>query len=212
MFPSNGSMTRRPLPSPGSRWLLFPCFTGTMRRSDILPALPLRSVALAWRYRGCTRISLPRRRVQRRGPGVGKPVPHRPWSAETAGTPRFLGNPPVPLPCSSTPARPTRQALAARQHGPRYVHNEGSHDNNKPFGAQSHGLGTRCVRFVLSDATLASGCLPSSTGRDSHPQGSSERFQHVIHHMAFLLSQAFLAQGLALIIDPCCMKFPIGVR
>src|SRR5262249_61489100 len=47
--------------------------------------------------------------------------------------------------------------------GPRYVHNEGSHDNPN-FGAQSHGFGTRCLRFVrcltTRDARLASRCRP----------------------------------------------------
>ena len=32
------------------------------------------------------------------------------------------------MPCSSTPAGPIRQALRRHRHGPRYVHNEGSHD------------------------------------------------------------------------------------
>jgi len=41
----------------------------------------------------------------------------------------------------------THQATKVCRHGPRYVHNEGSHDN-LPFEAQSHGFGTRCLRFV----------------------------------------------------------------
>jgi REP-associated tyrosine transposase len=36
-FPRHGSMTRHPLPSTGSRRKLFPCFTGTTRRSDFSP-------------------------------------------------------------------------------------------------------------------------------------------------------------------------------
>jgi hypothetical protein len=72
-------------------------------------------------------------------------------------------NPCVPMPCSPTPAGPTRQAIRRSRRGPRYVHNEGSHDNNS-FGAQSHGLGTCCLRFVTclatGDARLASRCWP----------------------------------------------------
>src|SRR5205085_11044860 len=62
-------------------------------------------------------------------------------------------------PCSPTPAGPTRQALRRSRRGPRYVHDEGSHDKSS-FGAQSHGLGTRCLRFVTyiagRDARLTS--------------------------------------------------------
>jgi len=42
---------------------------------------------------------------------------------------------------------------------------------SKDFGARSHGIGTRCLRFAvevsLPHARLASGCWPSSAGRDS---------------------------------------------
>jgi len=42
----------------------------------------------------------------------------------------------------------TRQAQSRTcRHGPRYVHNEGSHDN-PAFEAQSHGFRTCCLRFV----------------------------------------------------------------
>jgi hypothetical protein len=41
----------------------------------------------------------------------------------------------------------TRPVTVCRR-GPRYVHNEGSHEN-LPFEAQSHGFGTRCLRFAL---------------------------------------------------------------
>lgn len=49
------------------------------------------------------------------------------------------------------------------------------------FGAQSHGLLARCLRFALAVADayarLASGWWPSLAGRDSDPLGSFERFQ-----------------------------------
>ncbi len=50
------------------------------------------------------------------------------------------------LPCSPTPVGPTHQALAMRRHGPRSVHDEGSHMD--AFEAQSHGFGTGCLRFA----------------------------------------------------------------
>ncbi len=40
IFPSTGSMPRRPLPSSGSLEVRFPGLIGTMRRSDFLPSIP----------------------------------------------------------------------------------------------------------------------------------------------------------------------------
>ena len=51
MFPSNGSLNQRPLPSAGSRSGRFPGFLGTMRRSDSLSPVPLHFVAFVPRYR-----------------------------------------------------------------------------------------------------------------------------------------------------------------
>jgi hypothetical protein len=58
---------------------------------------------------------------------------------------------------------------------PRYGQNEGSHDNPY-FGAQSHGFGTRCLRFVgwvapALHAKLASGCWPGFAGWAWLPTG-----------------------------------------
>jgi hypothetical protein len=99
------------------------------------------------------------------GPGVRlfRSPFRKPTPGDDSGSPRFLGNPCVPMPCSPTPAGPTRQAFRRCRCSPRYVHNEGSHENPS-FGAQSHGLGTRCLRFVrclaTRDARLASRCWP----------------------------------------------------
>lgn len=48
-------------------------------------------------------------------------------------------------------------------------------------------------RITSVKCRLASSCWSSSTGRDSHPQGSDERFQSCQLHL-ILLSQACLAQ------------------
>ena len=66
---------------------------------------------------------------------------------ETTGSPRFLENPDVLLPCSLTPAGPTHQAITMRRHGPRSQYVEGSQQLIN-FGALSHGFGTRCLRFA----------------------------------------------------------------
>ena len=59
---------------------------------------------------------------------------------------RSWGTPLVLLPCSPTPAGPAHQAIVMRQRGPRTDHDEGS--CIRPFGAQSHGFGTGCLRFA----------------------------------------------------------------
>ena len=40
IFPSIGSMPRRPLPSSGSLLVRFPGLIGTMKRSDFLQSIP----------------------------------------------------------------------------------------------------------------------------------------------------------------------------
>jgi len=50
MFPSNGSTTRRPLPSAGSPQAGFPDFAGTMERSDSLPPSRRASLCFTRRY------------------------------------------------------------------------------------------------------------------------------------------------------------------
>src|SRR5947209_15268830 len=181
MFPSSDSVTWRLLPSPGSGRKPFPCFSGTMRRSDFLPPFPPHSVAFARRYH-VVRLVLRSGRPQTHSPpawssSIRSPV--RIERVEMVGRPRFLKNPYVPVPCSPTPAGPTRQALRRSRHGPRYVHNEGSHEN-PPFGAQSHGLGTRCLRFAawVSPGPRKTRFPLVAPLRDGigYPQDSNERF------------------------------------
>ena len=66
VFPSNGPMARHFLPSTGFRWLLFPCFHGTMKCSDLLSPISPRFVSFAWRYRAVRLCSFPqaRRRLE----------------------------------------------------------------------------------------------------------------------------------------------------
>jgi hypothetical protein len=103
MFPSNGSLKRRPLPSAGSIGPVPP-----PRRYYEALRLPAARFA-AFR---CLHLAIPPvRPVCSQRPGrttVGSGellfrVPSRKLSVETAGSPRFLGNPCVPMPCSQTP-------------------------------------------------------------------------------------------------------------
>ena len=95
------------------------------------------------------------------------------------------GQPAVPMPCSSTPAAPntsghcdvsTWPPLCPRRRLPRI---------NPAFEAQSHGFGTRCLRFVRcsyphptqNSLPAAGQALPDGIG---YPQGCYERFLTIV--------------------------------
>ena len=115
---------------------------------------------------------------------LGHPVTPPGSRAETAGPPRFLGNPAVHMPCSSTPAGPPRQAIAAPRCCLPLLNNVGSHDT-LAFGAQSHGLFTRCLRFVVASPAATQDSLPAAgqalPGGIGYPLGSFARFQSSLH-------------------------------
>ncbi len=80
---------------------------------------------------------------------IDHPVcPHVPgFRAETTGPPTFLGNPIVPMPCSPTPAGPITPGHS-RCVGTAPVHTTTKAPAGISLEAQSHGLGTRCLRFA----------------------------------------------------------------
>jgi len=145
-----GELLDAPLPSLGSSAVRVPRFP-RYYQGAMTSCRPFRRASLpSLSDTTCSaRVSPARGRALPRdeSPGVGHPVPPAGnWSVETTGSPTFLGNPTVLLPCSPTPAGPTHQALAMRRRGPRSVHGEGSHKT--AFEAQSHGFGTGCLRFA----------------------------------------------------------------
>ena len=100
-----------------------------MRCSDVLPTIPPRFVAFAWRYHGVHSCFVPVAvGCASAGLELVSRCPTGNLTVETAGLPRFLGNP-LSL-CRVLRPRQDRahQAIAVRRHGPRYVHNEGSHE------------------------------------------------------------------------------------
>ena len=111
-----------------SRRASFPSLGDTTRSARISPA---RDRAQPW----AGLLELVTRYLQ---PGFGQ------WKRQDLL--RSWGTPIVLLPCSSTPAGPTHQAIAMRRRGPRSDHDEGS--RNRTFEAQSHGFGTGCLRFA----------------------------------------------------------------
>jgi hypothetical protein len=157
-----------------------------MGRSDSLPSIPPHFVAFAWRYRSALTCSLPSSAERcRRRPGVSLPgYPSIRVSRGGGRASQVPGEPIVYMPCSLTPAGPLRQAISAlrcclppflRRRLPR----------RESFGAQSHGLHTRCLRFVTTvtrgHARLASGCWPALPGGIGYPLGSYAEFQSLLH-------------------------------
>src|SRR5271154_2885263 len=59
-----------------------------------------------------------------------------------------MGNPVVPAPCSWTPARPTSQVTTVGRRGPTHIQPRRLSTRGN-FGAQSHGIGTGCLRFAV---------------------------------------------------------------
>ena len=132
--------------------------------SDSRPPIPPRFVAFAWRYHagGDAFVDRPVAAPDgpRRGPdgpgvfGAGCPFP-----ALGGGDDRVSQVPGRTPMCTCPALRPrwdrTRQArllsTARRCCLPHIPHAVGSHDN-RPFGAPSHGLHTRCLRFAVGVA------------------------------------------------------------
>jgi hypothetical protein len=158
---------------PSLQWVRegpFPSFDATMGCSDSLPFLSPPFVAFGWRYHPCA-VFAPSGRARDRGlRGVDVPVPEPEMSVETAGSLRFPSDPHVPAPCSWTPVGPRAPSHYGASARPPLVSTTVA-PASEDFGARSHGIGTRCLRFAVEvtrhRARLASGCWLGSAGRDS---------------------------------------------
>ena len=196
MFPPNGSATRRPLPSAGSPRVGFPGFHGTMERSDSLPPSRRASLCFAWRYhdgRRCFAPAGPERVTGR--PGLGNPVPHPDVHRGGCRASQVPGEPCCAYALFFDPGG-TEHTRPLRCVGAAPVLTKPKAHRGLALGAQSHGLGTGCLRFAAvvtgRHARLASGCWPGSTGWDWLPTGfQREVFKLQSLHLG-LLSQALL--------------------
>lgn len=115
MCPSNSSVNRPSLPSTGSARGAFPCFIGTTESSD--SRYPFRQAPFSSPDR-TTRVPVASLPSPAGTPAKSLegccPVPPLTGSlfqVEGIGPPRFLGNPKVCMPCSSTPAGWTMPGL-----------------------------------------------------------------------------------------------------
>jgi hypothetical protein len=126
----------------------FPCFLGSMRRSESRTTLPPRFVSFAEQVPPPPVFrSRARRAPIALGPGLFSGFPNRLFDVESYGPPRFLGGPlcacPALRPRWERRAGPLSQRAAAAF---RSFQDVGSHKS--AFEAQSHGLHTRCLRFA----------------------------------------------------------------
>lgn len=151
----------------------FPRFVGTteaLRPPDAHPG-GLRFPSPA-RYRGCMgwASSLPPpTHARRRARGWSAGIPIRLVSAETPGSPKFLGNPHSRSPMLSDHGRPIRpRPIARRPRGPRFWNGEGadkrrlSRLNSVAFGLAAY---VSPVGYPTAGARLASRCWSGSPGR-----------------------------------------------
>jgi hypothetical protein len=124
-------------------------------------------------------------RCHGRSSGVGHPVsPAGSLSVETTGSPTFLGNPIVLLPCSPTPAGPTHQAMqcagaapaVSTTKAPTFVLSRLNHTASALAVYASQAGSPR------HHARLASGCWPHSSGRAWLPAGFHRKVSRCILH------------------------------
>ena len=155
IFPSTDSMTRQPLPSPGSLGRV-PRLHRYYELLRLPTARPAALRCLAWRYR-----------------------PHRGGNGRTSQVP---GEPTYRHAAFSDPGGSrARCRCCAPSVAFRHVDDVGSR-NDMTFGAQSRGLPAPCVRFAASVARgLAQHSVPAG-GKPwpdgiGYPQGSLEEFQ-----------------------------------
>jgi hypothetical protein len=144
-------------------------------------------------------------------PGVGHPALHPASYSGNGWVSQVPGQPLCPYALFSDPgriedARPLRRLDVAPD-----TRTTKAPDKKKDFGAQSHGLGTGCLRFVLAvtrhDARLASGCS-AKPGRAGfcYPQGCDERF---LSSNLLPLSQAFLALSSLFLLSRACLTLAL---
>ena len=158
----------------------------------------------------CSRVA----ECRHAGPGVGHPVSPSGISLETTGAPTFLGNPPVPMPCSPTPAGPiapdpTRCGDAA----PAKI---------KTKAPTTHSFRGSITRLRHSLPTLRREGRPSTTqdslpaagqalpGRFGYPQGSDKRFRGVSYISSSFskLSWRKIFGGTSPVSNGACLRFP----
>jgi hypothetical protein len=189
MFPSNGSMSRRPLPLPGSFRVRFPWFTGTMRRSDSLP--PFRRASFPSLGDTTRHVCLfaPTAQTTDRGPGVGNPVAPagiNVWRGP--GSLRFLGDPLRLCPVLRPRSDRAHQAHSVCRHGPRIWQQRRLRRVEKFRGSIAGPVRWLSTLRRVGCPTTAQDSLPAAgpslTGRGCLPAGSQRKVSGDVSYIA----------------------------
>jgi hypothetical protein len=185
MFPANGSVTRHSLPYTGSPRVEFPCCNGTTKCSDFPPLIrPRFGCPSLGRTSPCACVRSLRTRRRSGGLELWAWQPHaRNYGKATTGPLRFLGNPGVHTPCSSTPAGPTRQDIRRSRRGPRIGNDEGSREFTVFRGSIARPLHSLSTLRPGDCSTRTQDSLPAavrSTGRDWLPTGFQRKVSEVL--------------------------------
>ena len=161
---------------------LFPRFNDTTRCSDSRPPLPPHFVSFAWRYHPCVPCSSPT--ALDAGPWIILELvsgsPSGLLRVETAGSPKFPGNPRDHSPCSPTPAGPgTLGHACVAGTAPASDQDEDSHEELSGLNHTAFDLAVYASQgwspTTTQDSLSAAGpALPDGIG---YPQGSYKRFQ-----------------------------------
>jgi hypothetical protein len=181
-----------------------PASTVLSRRYDSLPPIPPHFVSFAWRYRS-GRLRLASAGGKRQTPAdrdaLVTRVPHTPGvSCGNDRASHVPGEPSCAYALLSDPGRTDASGHHDAPTRPPHCTTTRAPACNLSFGAQSHGLGTRCLCFaapVTRAPRKTRFRLPaSSAGRVWLPAGFHRKVSECYSSMAIiLLSQAFVAQG-----------------
>jgi len=174
----------------------FPCFNGTTRALRLPAARPAALRCLRLAVPPCADRSCLLGKIDASCRSLGSPGPATPCrssrSVEMTGPLTFPGDPLVHMPCSQTPAGPTRQASCGESVRPPRLSK--SRAPTSGLSGLYHTASALAVyasqrRLPERHARLASVCRPRFDGRGSHPLDPAERFQRCFLHR-FLLSRA----------------------
>ena len=192
MFPSNDSMIRHPLPSPGSRRVQFSWFPGTMECSDALSPFSPRFVAFAWRYPPVRlSSSLPYSPTPAGGLELsGLAAPRQSFRTGDHRVSQVPGEPRCAYALFLGPGRTAASGHTTTAAWPPFMATTRAPTIRKISGLDSRAWARAVYASPLGspqdDARLASGCLASFPGGIGYPQGSYEGFPVCFLH-SFLL-------------------------
>ena len=177
-FPCSGASFP---PRGPSGW--FPRFLGTVKHSDFLPPFPRCFVSFASRYRRCALGFVPAAaRRNSCGPGVIHRIPHPGFIDGGDRTSQVPGGPRCERALLSDPGGTSALGRYRASMLSSTKWKASTPTTNTNFGAQSHGLCTRCLRFAgwitppprKTCFRMAGQPCP---GRNDYPLGPTERFQ-----------------------------------